>query len=213
MPNRHINSKAVGVLKELSGDDTVSSAVKYEGPIVFDNKAKLILVSNHAVRPQYNDDAFWNRLVTIPFYYAVRKEDQNKNLINELWKERDAIATKAIVAYCELRKNKYIFPGNYQPNEVVDFSGDLSESLSMSVFNFVKQYFEEGAAEEYVLTENAYEKFLSNMMCCSRSEFSQHYKKCVFEIFPNACEVRKRKSGKGNPMHGIKGIKFKEILL
>ena len=42
MPNRELNSKSVAVLKELSGDDTVSSAVKYEGPIVFDNKGNPI---------------------------------------------------------------------------------------------------------------------------------------------------------------------------
>ena len=211
MPNRELNSKSVAVLKELSGDDTVSSAVKYEGPIVFDNKAKLVLVSNHAVKPKVNDDAFWDRLVVIPFKYAVDRVKQNKNLMNELLKEKDGIVTKAIMAYWELKKNNYIFPGDYSPNEVIELNGSICESLYLNIYEFIKQHFQEGGQDEYVLTETAHRLFVHNVINCSRSEFSQHYKKCVIDIFPNASEIRKRKNGKGNPIHGVKGIKLKDI--
>jgi len=46
----------------------------------------------------------------IPFLHSVSKEEQDKNLLQKLWSERDGIVSKAMAAARQLIDNNYIFP-------------------------------------------------------------------------------------------------------
>lgn len=205
MPNRPIDEDAVSTLKELSGNDTISSPEKYKESIVFDNKSKILLVTNHAVISKTNDQPFYNRLVTVPFEFPAT--EKNPNLINELLLERNGIVTKAIRAYWRLVNNNYIFPGDYQHNNVIDLNDTENDSLAISTYAFVKSYFEIDY-DSYVFTDDAYEVYSKNNVNFSKYQFSQYFKKYAHEIF-GATEARKRKESSTNPVHCVKGIRFK----
>lgn len=104
MPAEPLNKKVVSNIKKLSGNDLISAPKKYENNRQFRFGGKLILVSNHQVLPQADDDAFWDRLVAIPFPNTIPREQQDANLLHRLMPERDAIVRKAIEAYWGLRK-------------------------------------------------------------------------------------------------------------
>lgn len=66
-----LNNRTVGNIKQLSGNDLISAAKKYKDNRQFRYGGKLILVSNHQILIQRYDDAFWDRLVAVPFPYTV----------------------------------------------------------------------------------------------------------------------------------------------
>ena len=210
MPSEPLDIKATSILKELSGNDTVSSDVKYESSIVFDNTAKIILVSNHSVVAKTSYEAFYNRIVTVPFKYAVSKSAQDPYLIERLTKEFDGIATKAIHAYWRLVKANYVFSGDYKINEIVDTS-NINPNLAMNIYNFVKSCFEK-KDDSFVFTQTAYETFIKYYTNCNKLEFSQFFKKYAFDIY-GVCPARKREYANSNPKHGIKRKKKKNPLL
>ena len=120
LPADPFGKKAVSKLKKLTGNDLISSDVKFQDRVRFVCGAKFLFATNHAILLPNADQAFNNRLVVIPFGNAVKKEDQDFCLSKKLEAERDAIVVQALVAYRTLRKNHYIFPGNYPPNTVTE---------------------------------------------------------------------------------------------
>lgn len=110
LPADSLSQAAVGNIKTVTGNDLVSINVKYEphrqqrltSKFVFGTNAPLILN-----RP---DPAFWNRVVYVPFMYSVPKEEQNKNLLADLWAERDGIVQQCVLAARSLIQHNYRFP-------------------------------------------------------------------------------------------------------
>lgn len=120
LPADPFGKKAVSKLKKLTGNDLISSDVKFQDRVRFVCGAKFLFATNHAILLPNADQAFNNRLVVIPFGNAVKKEDQDFCLSKKLEAERDAIVVQALVAYRTLRKNHYSFPGNYPPNTITE---------------------------------------------------------------------------------------------
>ena len=72
LPADPFSEKAVSKLKKLTGADAVSSDVKFDDRVRFLNTAKFLFATNHRVL-LHGDDAFFDRLVVIPFAVAVDK--------------------------------------------------------------------------------------------------------------------------------------------
>jgi len=119
MPSKVLGSTPISKLKQFSGNDKVSADVKYKNRAKFTNHAKLICATNHPFRISEHDEALEERLVAIPFNYSISKEEQNPNLIYQLWDERDAIVSIALSYYRQLVVNHYRFSGNYSLNSIV----------------------------------------------------------------------------------------------
>ena len=57
--------------------------------------------------------------MVVPFGHSVPLEEQDHDLKAKLLYERDAIITKALLAYRDLRQRNYRFSGEFQLNQVV----------------------------------------------------------------------------------------------
>jgi phage/plasmid-associated DNA primase len=66
-----LDEKTTGTLKELTGRDLISAAVKYGDDIVFTNFSKILIVTNHALKTKTHDEPFYRRIVCVPFAYPV----------------------------------------------------------------------------------------------------------------------------------------------
>lgn len=181
MPNEALDMKAVSILKAISGNDTISSDVKFKSAVSFQCRAKIILTSNFAVMSKSRDDAFYSRLLCVPCKYAVPREEQNPNLIDFLLAEKDAIITKAIQAYFRLVQNNYIFAGNYPPNSAIDFDS-YSVDSELNIYNFTMSMFEPDP-EGFVFTEDAYDMYTSRNPHIARNNFSEIYRRICFQEF------------------------------
>lgn len=209
MPAECLDDKTTGTLKELTGRDLISSAVKYAEDIVFTNFSKILIVTNHALKTKTPDEAFLRRVVCVPFKYPVPLEEIDVNLLDKLWLERDGIVTAAITAYWQLKNRNYIFSGNYEPNVVVVHNPGTEIDNKTVIAKYLIDVFE-ADAESIVFIEDAYNEFSKINPKISMNVFSSYFKCLAYEIF-GADEGRKRRCSAANAQSCVKGIKFKEI--
>ena len=106
-----LSMDAVGKIKSFTGNDYIRSDVKNRESVTFLPTAHLLFASNHRILISGGpDEAFFDRLVEVPFHNPVPKERQDPDLLEKLAGEADGICAKALAAYLRLRENSYIFP-------------------------------------------------------------------------------------------------------
>lgn len=206
-----IGSKAVGNMKKLSGRDTVSSAVKYKGRKDFIFTGNIVMVTNNPLLLKQNDQAFWERIVLIPFRHQIPKENRVGYLEDLLMAEMSAIAAKALDAYFELRRNGYRFAGNYEVNslDTYSLSNGISDARTM-IFTYLQRYYEPWCDGTVVLEEacNDFNNIYSTSM--NILQFSGIFRQLAMEMY-DVVKIRTREGGYQNARSAIKGIKRKFI--
>lgn len=157
------DTRSTGVLKTLTGGDMLTADVKYQPRIRFRNTAKLLFGTNHAIGSKTQDDALMRRLVVVPFGHSVPLEEQDHDLKAKLLYERDAIITKALLAYRDLRQRNYRFSGEFQLNQVVA-AAPMSFVGGFNLDQAVADFFETRCsldANAHTFTDDLYRAFLS----------------------------------------------------
>lgn len=71
---------AQGLLKQLTGGDTVRARHLYKASFEFRPQFSLWLVCNHAPQIAHDDDALWRRLLRLPFENVIPAEKRDKAL-------------------------------------------------------------------------------------------------------------------------------------
>ncbi len=115
-----INSRSVRILKNATGNDPIMINIKFQEFQTYLATAKFIFGTNHDIYIASQDNAFWNRLVMIPFMHPIPKEDQDKKLEKKLWTERNSIMIKLLLAARNLILNDYIFSKCELADEIVN---------------------------------------------------------------------------------------------
>jgi putative DNA primase/helicase len=99
-----------GVLKLLTGGDTVTADRKYEHVVEFVPECKLLLASNFLPRTNADDDGLWRRLRVVRFPVArPRREDRNDSIRSTLTDPTQAGA--AILAWAVRGLTDYLAHG------------------------------------------------------------------------------------------------------
>lgn len=107
-----LGDQAVGIIKQMTGNDLVQVEEKYKTPYATRVGCKLIFGSNHQLRTATFDAAFLRRICLIPFNYPVPKYQQDPYLLDKLKLEKSGIFYKAMEAYRELVACNYTFAGD-----------------------------------------------------------------------------------------------------
>lgn len=110
LPFGRIGHEVVGLLKGAVGNDILMSEQKFCDPQKLNPTCKFLFASNFALQIAGADDAFWNRVVVLPFSFAIPPEQQDKNLLDKMMLEAPGLILKAIEAFRRLRERNYIFP-------------------------------------------------------------------------------------------------------
>ena len=88
---------AEGLVKLMTGGDTVAARFLYKESFEFVPQCKLWLACNHAPRANDRDDAIWRRIIRIPFEHTIPEEKRDPKVKQAL---RDPkIAGPAILAW------------------------------------------------------------------------------------------------------------------
>lgn len=207
LPANPFGKTAVSYLKKMTGSDLVSSDVKFGDRINFTNSAKFVFASNHAALLPNADDAFFDRIVVIPFPYSVPIEQRNGHLLEKLNAERDAVVVQALAAYRELVAENYRFAGEFKINEVIE---DGSENVVDAVAIFLHKCcaFQPDA---WVSTADLYQAFchLYGNLCGDRY-FSETLSKVAKSLEFPIEKKRSRITPSANPIYGFAGLKLKE---
>lgn len=80
-----------GLLKQLTGDDTVTARKLYSEEFEFKPEFKLWMATNHKPIIRGTDTGIWRRVHMIPFSIAIPEEKVDKNLAHKLRAEMTAI--------------------------------------------------------------------------------------------------------------------------
>ena len=80
-------------------------------PITYYCGCKLVFGSNYPIQLTQADDALDNRMLVLPFQYAIPREHQNKALLAQLQGEKPEILKLALDAYMNLKRNNFVFTG------------------------------------------------------------------------------------------------------
>jgi len=128
---------AEGLIKIITGGDTVRARFLYHEGFDFLPKMKLWLCANHVPKVKHDDEAMWRRILKIPFNHVIPKEDRNPQVKKTL---RDtSIAGPAILAWAIKGCGLYVEKGKLcVPEDITKATEDYRESMDT-----MKPFFDE----------------------------------------------------------------------
>lgn len=104
---------AEGLVKQLTGGDTITARFLYRDFFDFRPVFKLFLASNHKPRIRGTDHAIWRRIKLIPFTVTIPEGEQDKHLAEKLRGELPGILNWALLGCLAWRHS-----GLGEPEEV-----------------------------------------------------------------------------------------------
>lgn len=193
----------------MTGNDRISAEFKGKQPFSFRSNAKLVFAGN--TLPQIKDTdvtkAFSNRMAVLLFNHSIPKDKQDKNLLTNLWEERDAIFSKAIHALAELEERNFVFQ---MPEESIHFRENfLGQNDTTGTFIKDNLTFDTNAK---VANDVLYPRYLAY---CKEQSKAPIGKTELFTMLENYPEVSRTKSrcNTPNPVHCFKGISLAELTI
>lgn len=210
LPKTPLSDSTVAMIKSLTGGDAISYEQKYKPMAVFINTAKLIFASNFPITLSSQDQAFYNRIVEIPFLNSVPRDRQIKNLFEILHEEKHAIIHNALYAYRNLRNRNYVFSGEEFIHQME--SQPLAPTITED--EVVKRFFTERCcnadASSFVTTEELHSVYTdfcnaNHYAVLAKEQFSKLFKKIYGDRFSSV----KRALADGSRPRGYSGIALK----
>lgn len=205
LPQEVLNASAVSKLKRITGGDSIEIQRKNQGALKLDHNMKFLFATNFPLRIESNDPAFLDRIIFLPFMNSVPKEERDPNLAKKLWKERDAIVTKALQYARDLMDQGWQFP----PIPDVDCMRGVQRKSPMDhLREFLETHCEMGDYNYFTATSDlrrAYEACCDeNGTCpCSATAFNKYMEQA------GGVRDRKRLTASENPVWGFYGIRLR----
>lgn len=206
MSPKALSNDAVSDLKKLSGRDTVNTDQKFLDSVDFIFKGKIIMVTNNPLVIKQDDPAFWGRIVAIPFRYQMPEEKKIHGLDEMIRAELPAIASRALAAYIQLRKNGYRFSGNFCINDPSAISAPTQGAdKNTLIFQYLITYYE-ACPDGVVIIEEACNDFSNRTnISINTLQFSPIFCNHALRLY-NAQKTRSHR-GYSNARSALKGIR------
>lgn len=159
LPDSPLPSIAVGVIKQIVGDDPIKVEAKYKNSRTIYRKPLLLFAGNHPLRITNisNEKALLNRMVVIPFSNPVSEREATPQLYKSLLEESAYIVAQAMKAYQDLFQRKFAVTRVPIPEEYA--SRDAREG-AYSIERFISEYCVLGE-DRWVTTEDLYSAYLN----------------------------------------------------
>lgn len=145
IPSSKLNGDAMGMLKKLTGGDSVTADVKYKEPVTFHNTCKMLYAMNGPLYTEYPDYALLSRFVVVPFYWSIPYEQQDPFLAGKIEQESSAIVTKGLRFYSVMKAERRSFSGCYKLNDAINRPEvtpyvNHSADLEVAIGKFIEEY-------------------------------------------------------------------------
>jgi len=129
------NRLAENLIKQLTGDDTISARFLYQETFEFEAEHKIFLATNNKPIIAGNDHAIWRRIRLIPFQVTITEEEKDRRLPEKLKAEYSGILNWAIKGCLEWQQNP---DGLGIPAEVLQATKEYRNEMD-SLNNFIKE--------------------------------------------------------------------------
>lgn len=213
LPNKALSPLAVRNIKLITGNDSITVEYGNGGYESCHIACRFLFATNHPLTLKGADSAFERRIIFIPFSKSIAPRDQNPNLLQNLFSERDWIVAKALAHYRDLRLNNFQFAGTgfpqfkpnikYLPTAADDIDAHLCEFVDTECIIGLSSENRTYTSELY----NAYREF------CSEKSYTPLNQEAAFSRALNKCygeQIQKARwrSGTEN-QNGFLGIVLK----
>jgi putative DNA primase/helicase len=114
------------LIKQLTGDDTISARFLYQETFEFEAEHKLFLATNNKPIIAGNDHAIWRRIKLIPFQVTITEDEKDKKLPEKLKTEYSGILNWAIKGCLEWQNH-----GLGTPAEVTEATDEYRNEMDL----------------------------------------------------------------------------------
>jgi len=209
LPAVEIDKNSVQQLKELTGDSRIECEEKYMQGKTVKHHCKFLFATNHPIKLRYDDEAFYRRMILIPFINSVAEKNKDYDLLDKLWKERDVIATKAALAYSRLLENNFVFQKSELAEKIVNEWREVDDA------DLLKSFFNERCklvdGESFIPTDVVYGQYKAfctmkgkDTIMLDKAQFSKK-----FHTLYNLKMGKRRVPGYQSPVNGYWGLDVK----
>jgi putative DNA primase/helicase len=106
-----------GLVKQLTGDDTITARYLYREHEEFRPTFTLMIVTNHLPEIRGSDRAIWRRIEVVPFVVTIPQEGRDEKLSEKLQRELPGILRSMVQGCLEYQR-----AGLHQPSAVLERS-------------------------------------------------------------------------------------------
>lgn len=185
-------------LKRLASGEHIKVDRKFKNPFTFKSNCKHIYCLNNLPRIGDKTDAFFRRIIAVPFNIQIKREDQvlglHRQLANE---ERSGILNWMLEGYLRLKRNGWQFTKSEQVEQLADeYRKDNNNVLS---FVEEKCYLDE--PEAFTSNEELYETYVEY---CKKSGVQNVKKKSMLHELTENFNLKRGKLGGFRGLNGIR---------
>lgn len=186
-------------LKRLASGEHIKVDRKFKNPFSFKSNCKHIYCLNNLPRIGDKTDAFFRRIIAVPFNIQVKRESQVLGLHKQLaHEERSGILNWMLEGYIRLKKNKWQF----SKSEQVELLADEYRKDNNNVLSFVDERCYLDEPDSFTSNEALYEDYVTY---CKKSGVQNVKKKSMLhEIVENFHLQKCKLSG----LRGLQGIRI-----
>jgi len=222
MPDAEISNKSIGLLKQITGRDSIYSEKKNKDAVSKPPISKILLGSNFPLKLSASDEALKSRLITVPFTHRIRPEEQDHQLKNTLLQEASGICNTAMGYYRNLMKNNYAFQSLYvdMPVSVIDSSALLKDFTEQHIV-FTGNYNDSIKVEELFTLFKLFcnRKGVYNPL--SKDAFSKNFRMLHYydtsqypdKTIPTGCVWKGKIKINGSSVQGFRGIRISTSMI
>lgn len=199
-----IKLNRLDVFKSLTGNDIIMAERKGETPFNFKNTAMMLFSGNYLPKLSVTDmsNAFFKRMVIIPFNNAIPESEKDINLMDKLLKEKNHIVKFAMEGVLRFMENNYTFTNCKEAEDIT--KEYLYENASIQMFLEEECVLEIGSKVSSADLIDGYEEFCYEKQVNSMSEKALHMH---IKNLPNVKRTRFRCQGEN--LYGYKGIRLR----
>lgn len=185
-------------LKRLASGEHIKVDRKFKNPFTFKSNCKHIYCLNNLPRVGDKTDAFFRRIISIPFNIQIKREDQVLGLHKQLAsEERSGILNWMIEGYLRLRNQGWQFTKSNQVEQLAeDYRKDNNNVLS---FVDEKCYLDE--PDSFTTNESLYETYVEY---CKKSGVQSVKKKSFIHELVENFQLKREKFGGTRGLEGIR---------
>ena len=211
VPKGKLNAVAVSNIKAITGNDMITIEEKYQKAEMIKSQTRFLFGTNHPITipTDEDDEAFWERMIIIPFNIKIDESKRDPKLLEKLLKEKDSIVT-----YC-LRHYRKVFLNNHRFSECdeADIMKQKWQKGEESYHSWNRFWYERvevtGRKSDYVFSTDLYEAYRE--YCKERGWEPINNKAAIRWVESNIpekiCQYKRIHKTDQNPRHGFVGIK------
>lgn len=213
LPEGRLNRVTVSIIKQITGDDTVMTEQKFQKVREVHSNMRSLFASNHpiSVSAEENDDAFWDRMVVIPFLHSLSAEDRDSELLMKLNKEKNDIISYCLSAFKPVLERKCRFSECLEAAALKEQWRNAGEGGTQSVCEFIEECLEiTGHENDEIPVKVLHQKYEDYCLSKGQKVISRNKMIRLVDRYADPCK-RKRVHRTGiNPVSCYIGMRWKD---